>query len=184
MRPALSLTDTEWITVSGSEAAAAWLREDAPGGALVPPPPPPRGGRTIATTWDQICEYAANRPLRNLRLRATTPAASQALLKLAQPLGADSLALSASVGGEAKDGGTINFAVTDVKPTHPTGPLKIAQLLFNALKEGAEYEADLALDFGQAGRTGLAQQLNNLADEAPDDVTPQAEFDAPGGEQS
>ncbi len=186
LRPELSLNDSEWITTTGSEYARAWLHEDTdkpPSDGLGPPPPERK--RVTATTWEDVRKYVADRPLLRLQLQTTAPAASRSLLKLAQPLSADSLSLSLSVGGEAKEGGMIDFRVSDVKPTHPTSPLKIAQTLFNALQEErAQYDAQLALDFGEAGRTGLAQQLNELADNAPDEVTPEAEFGQPVGGES
>ena len=185
-RPGLSLNDSELVTTADSDYAREWLQEDTGERTTIDwePQPPTQAKRITATTWEDVRKYAADRPLLGLKLQAMTPAASQSLLRLAQPLSADSLSLSLSVGGEAKEGGRIDFQVSEVKPTHPTSPLKIAQTLFNALSDEAQYEAQLALDFGEAGRTGLAQQLNELADSAPDEVTPEAEFDQPVGGES
>lgn len=185
----LALEDTVWVTRADSTCGALWVKEDAPGkvkdskdnDGLPPPPPPPPPTRVTATTWDKVLEFAAERPLVELRLQARTPAAGAALAGLAQPLGAESLELSVNVGGALKDGGSINFAANNLKPTHPTKPLGIAQTLFNALGEGATYEADLALQFGPEGRTGLEAQLQTLADGIPDGVMPHATFEKPIG---
>jgi hypothetical protein len=179
------LEDNVYVTRVDSTYGMLWVKEDAPtygggqGKGGQPTPPPPPQGRVMATTWDKIVELAAERPLVELHLRASKPAAAAALMALAQPLGADTLSLTVTVSGSLRDGGTLNFAASGVKPTHPTKPLAIAQTLFNALGEGAEYEADLELGFGAAGRNGLETQLRALAEERPDGVTPQATFEKP-----
>jgi hypothetical protein len=71
--------------------------------------------------------------------------------------------------------------VSDLKPNHPTKPLNIAQVLFNAIGEEATYEANLALDFGPVGRTGLEDQLRALVENLPEGVIPQANFGKPIG---
>jgi hypothetical protein len=83
------------------------------------------------------------------------------------------------VGGSVKDGGTMNFAASEVRPTHPAKPLTIAQTVFNSLSEGATYETELILDFGASGRTGMQSALQQLAEGAPDDLSVQATFDKP-----
>ena len=97
---------------------------------------------------------------------------------IAQPLGADSLTVSITVSGDAKDGGSFNFSASDLKLNHPTKPLQIAQTLFNSLSEGCTYEATLALVF-KGGRTGLHPALENLQQSASTDVQPTALFDKP-----
>ena len=53
-----------------------------------------------------------------------------------------------------------------------------------AMHEDAAFEANLSMTFGRQGRTGLAEQLQALAEAAPEDVNPNAAFDKPvGGEQ-
>ena len=84
-----------------------------------------------------------------------------------------------TAGGGLKDGGTANFAVNGVKPTHPIKPLVVAQTLFNALSEDGSFEAQLVLGFGKSGRTGIEAQLRSAADAAPDDVFPTARFESP-----
>jgi hypothetical protein len=78
----------------------------------------------------------------------------------------------------------INFAASGLKPAHPTKPLAVAQTLFNAMAQGATYEAVLTLDFGLQGRTGLEGQLNTLADSVPEGVLLRATFDKPAGGKS
>lgn len=178
-----ALDDSVYVTRADSTYGVLWVKEDTPkygddekGRDL---PPPPLAARVTATTWEQVRQYAVERPLVELHLVALTPAAAAALAGVVQPLGADTLTLSVNVGGNLKDGGSLNFAVNDLKPTHPTKPLTIAQTLFNALVEGSGYEADLALGFGAAGRTGLETSLRTLADGVPEGVTPRAVFEKP-----
>jgi hypothetical protein len=178
-----ALDDSVYVTRAGSQFGILWVKEDTAkygsdeGGPSLPPPP--QAARVIATTWAQVLQYAEERPLVELHLVATTPAAAAALAGVVQPLGADTLTLSVNVGGNLKDGGSLNFAASDLKPTHPTKPLTIAQTLFNALVEGSAYEADLALGFGAAGRTGLETSLRTLADGVPEGVTPRATYEKP-----
>ena len=183
----LPLDESVSITRADSAAGMSWVKEAQPEGtkstkgedAIPLPPPPP--SRVTATTPEQVVEFAAERPLMELHLCATTPATAATLLSLAQPLGADTLTLSVTVGGVLKDGGTLNFAASELKPTHPTKPLTIAQTLCNALGEGASYETDLALKFGPAGRTGVEEQLRTLAESTPEGVTLRATFEKPIG---
>ncbi|MBI2504759.1 MAG: hypothetical protein HYW07_16200, partial [Candidatus Latescibacteria bacterium] len=186
----LPLDDTVWVTPADSALASLWVKEDQPnkeggpsggGGDQPPPPPKPLPAKATATTWEQVIALSADRPLLELRLIAQTPAGAGNLVALSQPLGAESLSLSMTVSGELKDSGTVSFAASELKPAHPTKPLQIAQTLFNALGEGATYEAALALLFGPAGRTGLEAQLKALSEYAPEGVTPRAQFDKPVG---
>jgi hypothetical protein len=181
----LALDDSVWVATTGSTWGNLWVEESQPEGVHdgerggegpgVPPPPPVPAGVT-AMAWEKMTEYAAARPLIELRLKATTPAAAAVLAGLAQPLGADSLVLSVNVSGVLKDGGIISFGANDLKPTHPTRPLAIAKTLFNALGEAAAYEVELALEFGAEGRTGLEVQVQGLVEGAPEGVEPVAVF--------
>lgn len=176
----LPLDDTVYVTLADSDFGLLWVEEDiAPYGGPKGPTPPPAPSRVTATTWAQAIAYTADRPLAELRLQAANPAAAAALVGLAQPLGADTLALSVAVSGTLKDGGTMSFSASDLKPAHPTKPLSVAQTIFNALTEGATYEAELVLGFGAAGRTGLAAQLETLAENAPEGISPRATFEKP-----
>lgn len=175
----IPLEDQVYVTLSTSTIGTAWVREDAPEyerdkERVVAPPPPPI--QATATTWDKVLELAVDRPLVELRLIAPTPSVAAALAGLAQPLGADSLVFSVTVGGTVRDGGTMHFAATDVKPHHPTKPLMVAQTIFNALAEGGTYEAELALQFGLTGRLGLRPALQQLADSAPEGLRLSATF--------
>ena len=143
------------------------------------PPPPPPPSQVSATSWTQILAYAKNRPLLKLELRAPAPAVAATLATLAQPLGADSLTVSVTVSGDAKDGGSVNFAATDLKLNHPTKPLNIAQTMFNSLTDGCAFEAVLCLIFS-GGRPGMEPALENLKQSASTDVKPAGVFDKPG----
>lgn len=178
------LDDSVLVAPIGSATAASWLRTDSvekseAAEARPVPVPPDAGQRIRAMNWQDVTKFAAERPLLTLQLKAETPAAAASLSALAQPLGADALSLSVTVSGSARDGGNISFAGNDLKPTHPVKPLAVAQTLHNALIEGSTYEAVLTLGFGLAGRTGLEGQLRKLAEEAPDGISPEAEFDRP-----
>ena len=183
-----ALDDTVLMTPAGSEAASEWLKEDdtsgyhdrgggrGGGGGGAPPPT-----KVLASTWPKVLEYAANRPLLELRLIAHSPGAGGKLAGLALPLNADGLALDVTVGGEMKDGGNINFSASNAKATAATRPLSIAQTLFNGLADGGTYEAVLTLGFSAAGRSDLGGQLQMLAEAAGNDVEPSALFDRPTG---
>jgi hypothetical protein len=178
----LTLDDSVYLTLADSTYGLAWLKEDAgPGKTTPPPPPPPPVGRTTANSWDKVLEYAVQRPLVSLELTATKPADAAGLLSLAQPLGADEIAISVNTSGSLKDGGNINFAASDVRPTHPTKPLTVAQTVYNSLVEGSGYEAVLRLGFGPSGRSGLQSQLEALSESAPEGIRPLAIFEKPSG---
>jgi hypothetical protein len=184
----LSLDDNVLITLAGTAIRQAWTKEEIPkseGGEgpgqpdLLPPPPPESG--SSGSTWDQAVEMSEKKALLELRLIARSPAAASTLASLAQPLGAESLSLAVTVGGNLRDGGKMNFAATDVKLTHPTKPLSTAQTIFNSLAEGSSYEAQLRLDFGATGRSGMTDLLKQLQSSAPDGVSVYARFDRPAG---
>jgi len=180
----LTLDDSVFITRTNSQYGQDWVKEDKvehkfkDGGAPVPPSPA-SAAQVTAVTWEKMIDYAKDRPLVQLNLTAANPNNAATLTGLVQPLGAESLSLSVTVGGMLKEGGTINFAASDLKPNHPTKPLSIAQTLFNALGEGASYETDLVLHFGQDGRTGLEHQFKDLAENVPEGVMPRAVFEKP-----
>lgn len=183
----VSLTNDIFIARAGAASASNWIKEDASkekeGGGKddnIPPPPPPPAGAT-ANTWDQLLELAADRPILELRLIARVPSVAATLAGLAQPLGADGLSVSLTVGGNLKDSGRMNFAASDVSLTHPTKPLSTAQTIFNALNDSANYEAVLRLSFGASGRTGMKDLLQGMKENAADDVQVQARFDRTSG---
>jgi len=191
----LVLDDTIWITPASSAYAKEWLKEDViprPGEKPVPGGPggdrggkggdePPPPSRVTATTWEKALEYAADRPLLELHLVAGSPSDAGLLIGLAQPLGADQLLLSVAAQGNLKDGGMMAFKADDVKPTHPAKPLTVAQTVFNSLADGGMFQADLKLTFGDSGRTGMKDMLQQAHDAAPDALSVQAKFDKPAG---
>jgi hypothetical protein len=185
MLTTLQLDDTVLITRADSADGMKWMKEDDiirdPGRPDPPHRPPPGPSRATATTWEKVLEYASDRPLLDMHLIASKPAAAANLAALIQPLGAESINLSITVGGMLKDGGTANFAVSDIKLNHPTKPLSISQTIFNALGIDAGYEADLLLSFGPAGRSDLEMQLKHLSESVPEEITPRATFDKPRG---
>ena len=183
----LKLEDSVWIARADSDAAKRWLTEKtAPAASVgdgrvidpyIPPPPPPQQVR--ATSWEQVRDAVAEgRPLRSLKLIAKTPTAAHLLLTLAQPFGAATAQLGVTVSGNAKEGGTINFKATDLKPNHAIQPLKLGQTLFNALADGRQFEAVLALALTSA-QADWGEALLQAADQAPAEVQPVAQFDSP-----
>lgn len=176
----LPLDDSVWITKPDSEAGREWTRLDEDSGPPPPPPQPPPPS-PVTYTWKEAQELAAVRPMLTLTLTTTSPSAAVALLGLAQPLGAERITLDITVGGNLKDGGTMNFMASGVKPTHPAKPLQTAQVVFNALQEGATFEVELGLHFGDGGRSGMRTALQQAADTLPPDVQVRAEFGPPSG---
>ena len=176
-----AIDDTVEVALPTSDIAREWLREDRVRDEVdVRPPvvaPPP--SRATATTWESIQTLSADRTLLELRLKAITPAAAQTFATLAQPLGADALALTITLSGDFKDGGNMNLVFNDVKLNHATRPLATTQTLFNALREGSLFEAELTLTFGPQGRAGLASALASVSESAADGITPWAQFDKP-----
>jgi hypothetical protein len=177
------------ITRADSSFGKLWTKVDEPkerprpgeaGGELPPPPPsPPPAAPVTAATWEKAIEYAGERPLLEFRLVAHTPADAAKLIGLAQPLGADTVTLSVSSSGNLKDGGTMNFAAYNLKPSHPVKPLTMAQTIFNAVGDGCSYEAAVELKFGEAGRSGMQANLQQASEDAPDGVDVQAMFGVP-----
>jgi len=180
----LSLDESARITILSNQAASDWLKEDKPGIGEHKAPKigeHPVPGKIMVSTWAKAVECAKERPLLRLELIASSPASAQSLLPLAQPLNAENITLSISVGGQLKDGGLANFRMEDVKPTHSLKPLDIGQRIYSATSEDSAYEAILTLGFGESGRTGLDSQLGKIAEEAPEGITLNAYFDKPIG---
>jgi hypothetical protein len=185
----LSLDESVQLTLSGTDIAALWVKEDKPGEKPTPSgvkyePPPQSETKVRASTWAKAEEYAKERPLLKLELIAHSPVEAQSLLPLAQPFGSESISLSVDVSGDLKDGGKTYFRMEDVKPTHGLKPLEIAQRLYTATSESATYEAILILGFGAAGRTGLEAQFRKASEEAPDGIALNADFEKPTGSRS
>lgn len=182
----LSLDDSVLVAASGTEAANVWIQENKSdekkkGRGIEEKPKPPTETRVRASTWAKAEEYAKDRALLRLELKAESPVEAQSLLALAQPFGADTLSLSVDISGTLKDGGQVHFRMEEVKPTHALKPLDIAQRLYTASSEGAIYEAILVLGFGEAGRTGFETQFHKASEDAPDRISLNADFDKPKG---
>jgi hypothetical protein len=132
---------------------------------------------TVTTmVWEEAAQYARKRPLRSLKLKANTPEAGKTLVALAAPFGAKSLSLSVMASGSLKDGGTVSFSADNLKHNHPLKPIDVSATLLRAMAEGATYDVELALDFGEDGVKDAAAQLKKAADEAVDGVSIEAEF--------
>jgi hypothetical protein len=117
--------------------------------------------KPVVYTWNEAIERAAQRPLRKLRLSASTPAAAKKLLLLAQPFGAQQLRLNVSVSGKVKDGGAVNFSATGLKHNHALKPIDLAAQFFQALDgEQSTFASDLNLDFGERGMSDAADKFS------------------------
>ena len=181
----IPLDDTVLVTRGVGKTAEIWLKVDPEGQEEGPRKPlRKKEGRITVRGWDQAVESASTRPLVQLRLKAITPSAAQQLIPIAQPLSANALSMEVSLSGEVKDGGTVNLIVSGIHATHQMKPLEIAQKLHTSLKEGCDFQADLLMEFGAAGRAGLAEQLKEIADKAPNDISPEALFEEPTGTKS
>jgi len=174
----LALEDTTWIALADAADAQQWIRVDEPQGPTgggggagepPPPPPPPPPGQLEARTWEDAIRLAADHALKEVRLTATAPADSTRLGAVAQPLSADSIALTVLVSGQLKDGGLANFQVSGVKLTHPVKPLDVARTLTAACHDGATYQAVVTLSFG-VGRLMSGDLLQQAAGMAPDSL--------------
>jgi len=188
----IALREDELVTRADSVAAGEWLKVDAakkPGreaGYSVEVEKPgfvTEAATVIATNWPDIIKQAETRPLLILNLDAGTPTVADTLASIAQPLGADQLTLDVTVSGDLKSGGTASFEVRGVKLNSPVKPLESARTLFNAMREGMAYGAQLRLEFNNPGRTGLKSQLEAAGDKASADLTPSATFGRPAAKE-
>jgi len=171
--PGLPLADGVLVAIATSEAAAAWVKETGASGRgphdpPPPPPPPPPPGRIITESLAEAIELAVTRPLLGVRLIADATAKAAKLAAIAQPLGAETVAVTVTAGGDLRAGGTMSFAAEGVKLTHPARPLETAALVANSLADGSTYEALLMLTFGASGRAGMQEPLRRLTDVAED----------------
>lgn len=130
----------------------------------------------IAYDWDEAIKLASIRPLRSLTMRASTPDGAKQLVTIAQPFGAKSLTQSVKAGGRLKDGGIVNFVANGLKHNHPLKPNDMAATLLRAVGDGANFEAELKLDFGDDGMTDTASKLELARSIAKEEVKVVAEF--------
>ena len=128
-----------------------------------------------AFNWDQAIHYAAQRPLRALELRATSPESADKLLACAQPFGAHTLTLSVQAGGALKEGGQVNFAVSGVKHNHPLNPLDMAKKLLRGTPDGGVFHASLTLHF-DTPQDNIAAKFQQAQAQAVTGLTLNAQF--------
>ena len=144
-------------------------------------PPQPQG--VTAYTWEQAIEYAAKRPLLELKLKASNGPAADRLLACAQPFGAHSLTLSVQAGGPLKDGGQANFIVSNVRHNHPLQPTEMAKKLLRAAQEGSTFSAELALDLGGKPVANAVSRFEQGRAQAVEGLSPEARFGAEAGDE-
>ena len=142
-----------------------------------PPDGPKPEDERSAHDWDKAIELAGKRRLKRLTLHAASPEAAKTLLALALPFGATTLSASATVGGQVKDGGIVNFVISGVKAMHSLKPLETAATLWRNLAEGAAFDASLTLGFGDEGVSDAAAKLEQAKAGASIDIA--AEFGDP-----
>ena len=161
------------VALPTAELAKQWLATDEPqpddeggpdDGPPNPPPPPPDDD-SIATTWEDAIEKAASREALTITLRAKVPSALTAFTSMTVPLSPTNQKLTIEMSGTVKDGGHINIALRNLKPSHPLKPAAMAASLYNALAEqNRTMDFRQVLGFGD-GRTGLAERLAEAQEE-------------------
>lgn len=173
----LNLTSDVLIAPAGAECVAKWTRIAEEGAPPEPPIGKPIPPDTVcAGSWDEAVQYAATRPLRKVTLVARQPEAAKSLIGLAQPFGAQSLALTVRTLGELRDGGSIRFVVEGVKINSSIGPLDLAAKLARAVGEKLDFTSQLDMEFGEAGEKGKGSCFERARDEAEPAVEVSAEF--------
>ena len=164
----LTLSDQNLVALPSAPATAAWLAVDAPTGSpelrrhsAATSPAPPK--EFVTSDLDKAIEAAGSRPLHRLVLRSRSTAGARLLSKLAQPFGASSIALTVSVAGDVKGGGTMGLSIEGVKPSHPAKPLDVATTIANSLTSTDSFEASLTLEF-ETGLLLAGDRLKELAE--------------------
>ena len=137
---------------------------------------PLRPQELLAYDWDTAIQYAAKRPLLSLKLTADNTQAAGKLIACAQPFGAQSLTLSVQASGPLKNGGQVNFVVSNVKHSSPLKPIEVAKKLLRATQEGAIFSAVLALDFGDTPVSEAAAKFQQAQAQAVEGVGLEAKF--------
>jgi hypothetical protein len=169
----LTLSDQNLVALPSAPATAAWLAVDSPTGKPgapggTPPPPPPSPPKEFITSdLDKAIEAAGSRPLQRLVLRSRSTAGARLLSQLAQPFGASSITLTASVAGDVKGGGTMGLSIEGVKPSHPAKPLDVATTIANSLTSTDSFEVSLTLEF-ETGLMLAGDRLKELAESGGD----------------
>ena len=127
---------------------------------------PSKPDEVTACTWQTAIGYAATRPLKALKFKTTLLAAADKLIACAPPFGARQLDLSVMASGAVKEGGTVKFAVYNVKHTSPLKPIETARRLLQVAPDSATFSAELVLDFGGQSlpsSAGLFEQAQRQA---------------------
>jgi hypothetical protein len=129
-----------------------------------------------ALTWEQALQHAANRPLVGLTFRARSLPAAEKLVACAQPFGAQALTLAVQVSGVLKDGGKVNFSVSGAHHNAALKPLDMARTMLRGTTDGTAFQAQLALDLGEAGQRDTASRFAQAQAQAPAGVELEARF--------
>lgn len=137
---------------------------------------PSSPGRVSSSTWEETISYADKRPLLKLSFRANNPDVANELIAYAQPFSAKSINLSVNVGGQAKDGGTVNFAASNLKHNSALKPIELAKTLLRVINEGAKFEAKMDLGFGDDGVKNSTSRFQQVHDQKVDGLSFAAEF--------
>ena len=137
-----------------------------------------------AYNWGAAIQYATQRSLLSLKLKADSAPAAGKLIACAQPFGAQSLTLTVRASGPLKDGGQVNFVVSNVKHNSPLKPIDVAKKLLRATQEGGSlFSAELVLDFGGAPISGTAAKFEQAQAQAVDGVGLEARFGPESGSE-
>jgi hypothetical protein len=167
----MSPTADVLVALPTAEAPKGWIvtddLQDQPGGEgagdevgfPVPPPPPLPFDDSVATTWDDAIEKAQSKEVLTVKFTTAIPAGLAAFPSMTIHLSPNNQKLTVEVSGPLKDGGHVNVAMRNLKPSHPLKPSTMAAQLFNALVEdtrNAKFEQYLA--FGE-GRANMAERL-------------------------
>lgn len=167
----MSPTADVLIALPTADAVSSWFATDDPqdqgggegsgddGGFPIPPPPPLPIDDSIASTWEDAIEKAQSREVLIVRFSTAVPAGLAAFPSMTVHLSPNDQKLTVEVSGPLKDGGHVNVAMRNLKPSHPLKPSTMAAQLFNALVEdtrNAKFEQ--VLTFGE-GRASMSERL-------------------------
>lgn len=160
--------DSETMVARADSAAAkAWLEvAEGPEPDVPTPHEVDEDSEIRVTDWNELTGKAATRPLLELKLHASDPETAGRLASLAQPLGANRVALEVTTGGTSGDG-TIQFGAYNVGLNHPARPLELARAVHKALGGSLPFNAKLTLRFGD-GRSDMQDRLDDLRSKAPE----------------
>jgi len=114
--------------------------------------------------------------VHRVTLKVAQPESAKSLIGLAQPFGAQSLALTVRTTGELRDGGSVRFMVEGVKVNSSIGPLDLAAKLARAVEEKLDFTSQLDMEFGEAGEKGKGSCFERARDDADPGVGESAEF--------